>query len=244
MQGLGTRLQGLVKAMHAVFSPRRYSPVPSPYYPSRGFTLVEMIVAVGLFAVVMLICVTALLSLVDANKKAQALQSVMNNLNVAVDGMVRSVRMGTDYHCGLAGVSASGMLPLDCANSGDIVFAFEPFHDCSAAGTICDSGGHVPPTLYWYQVDTINGKPVGRLYRSADGTQSGGIAITAPEVSIENVRFFVSGSCPARIGYSCTPDNVQPKVLVYIKGSAGTAKATIHSTFHIQATAVQRVLDI
>ena len=60
-----------------------------------GFTLVEMIVAVALFAVVMLISVAALLALVDANRKAQALQSVMNNLNIALDGMVRSVRMGS-----------------------------------------------------------------------------------------------------------------------------------------------------
>jgi prepilin-type N-terminal cleavage/methylation domain-containing protein len=210
----------------------------------KGFTLVEMIVAVGLFAIVMLICVAALLSLVDANKKAQALQSVMNNLNVAIDGMVRSVRMGTDYHCGASGVSVSGMLPADCAYPGDTFFAFEPFHDCTDPNTVCDSAGNVPPTLYWYQVDTIGGKSVGRLYRSTDGTESSGIAITAPEVSIDSVKFFVTGSCPARAGYSCAPDDVQPKILMDIEGSAGATKVTIHTTFHIQATAVQRVLDI
>src|SRR3989338_5238251 len=64
---------------------------------SRGFTLVEMIVAIGLFSVVMVVCVGALLSLVNANRKAQALQSVMNNLNIALDGMARSVRMGNTY---------------------------------------------------------------------------------------------------------------------------------------------------
>ena len=201
----------------------------------RGFTLVEMIVAVGLFAVVMIICVTALLSMVDANRKAQALQSVMNNLNVAIDGMVRAVRMGTDYHCGLTGASVSGMLPADCGYPGDTFFAFEPYH----TGT-----DPVPPWFFWYQQDTVNGKLVGRLYRSTDGTQSGGIAITAPEVSIDRVRFFVTGSCPARAGYSCTPDDVQPKVLMVIEGSAGNTKITTHTTFHIQATAVQRVLDI
>jgi len=211
---------------------------------TRGFTLVEMIVAVGLFSVVMLISVTALLSLVNANKKAQALQSVMNNLNVTIDGMVRSVRMGSNYHCGSSGASASGMLPVDCGYPGDTFFAFEPFHDCTDPETVCDAQGNVPPTFYWYQSDTIDGKPVGRLYRSTDGTQTGGIPITAPEVSIDRVRFFVTGSCPARAGYSCTPDNIQPKVLVVIEGSAGTTKATIYTTFHVQATAVQRVLDI
>src|ERR1044072_4174389 len=95
----------------------------------RGFTLVEMIVAVGLFAVVMVVCVTALLSLVEANRKAQALQSVMNNLNIAIDGMVRGVRMGSDYHCGYGGTYA---VPADCA-LGDTLLAFQPFHETSGA---------------------------------------------------------------------------------------------------------------
>src|SRR5882672_10508798 len=72
----------------------------------RGFTLVEMIVAVALFAIVMLVCVGALLALVGANKKVHALQSVMNNLNVTLDGMVRQIRMGSNYD-GYSGTGCS-----------------------------------------------------------------------------------------------------------------------------------------
>lgn len=197
----------------------------------RGFTLVEMIIAVGLFAIVMLICTAALLSLVDANKKAQALQSVMNNLNVAVDGMVRSVRMGSQYHCGTSG---NYTVAQDCASGvtgtlsdGEVVnalFAYQPYY----------SGTTPPPRiLYWFQRDS-NG--IGRLYKSETGDVSGGLPITAPEVSIESVSFYVSGATNA--------DNLQPKVLIVIKGSAGGAKANVKTTFHIQATAVQRVLDL
>ena len=67
---------------------------------SRGFTLIEMLVSVALFAIVMLIAGSTLLSLVYANRKAQALQSVMNNLNISLDDMVRNVRMGSNYRCG------------------------------------------------------------------------------------------------------------------------------------------------
>lgn len=179
-----------------------------------------MIVAVGLFAVVMLVSVSALLALVNANRKAQALQAVMNNLNVAVDGMVRSARMGSTYHCGAAG---SYTLAADCS-SGDTLFAFEPFHP----GT--DS---VPPWVYWYATDQ-NG--IGRLYKSEDGTLTGGVPVTAPEVAIESATFYVIGSTRA--------DSTQPKVLMIIKGSAGGTKITTQSTFHIQATAVQRILDL
>lgn len=86
---------------------------------SRGFTLVEMLVAVAIFAIVMTMSVSALMDMVSATRKAQAIQSVMNNLNVALDGMVRNVRMGTRYHCGNPGDSASSLATVaDCTSSG------------------------------------------------------------------------------------------------------------------------------
>lgn len=185
---------------------------------TRGFTLIEMIVATGLFAVVMVVSVGALLSLVTANRKAQALQSVMNNMNVSIDSMVRAVRMGTSYHCG----SGTYTVPQDCV-SGDSMLAFVPYH----------TGSTVQPWIYWYATDS-NG--VGRLYKSEDGTTSSGLPITAPEVRIESVRFYVLGSTSG--------DSQQPKVLIIIKGSAGNTQFVTSSTFHIQATAIQRVLDL
>ena len=56
-----------------------------------------MIVSVALFAIVMLVCVSTLLALTAANRKVHALQSVMDNLNVTLDGMVRDIRMGSVY---------------------------------------------------------------------------------------------------------------------------------------------------
>ena len=182
-----------------------------------GFTLIEMIVAVGLFAVVMLVSVGALLSLVTANRKAQGLQSVMNNMNVAIDGMVRAVRMGSVYHCGAGTYTAHR----DCS-AADSILAFEPYH----------TGPAVPPWIYWFAQDS-NG--VGRLYKSEDGTLNG-LPITAPEVNINSVTFYVLGSASG--------DTQQPKVLIVIKGSAGSASLITSTTFHIQATAVQRILDL
>lgn len=195
-------------------------------HQQRGFTLVEMIVAVALFSVVMLVSVGALLSLVTANRKAQALQSVMNNLNIAVDGMVRSIRIGTTYHCDTGNFTT----PADCSN-GATIFAFEPYHDSSQ--------GAVPPWIYWFAQDS-NG--VGRLYKSEDGTMAGGVPITSPDVAINSVMFYVIGSCPVR-GGTCN-DQLQPKVLIVIKGTAGAASVKTITTFHIQATAVQRILDL
>ena len=72
----------------------------------------------ALFAIVMLIASATLLSLVAANRKAEALQSVMNNLNISLDEMVRNVRMGSNYRCNS---QAEPVPPADgdCAGGGD-----------------------------------------------------------------------------------------------------------------------------
>lgn len=194
----------------------------TPYHFSpesdKGFTLVEMIVAIGLFAVVMLVSVGALLALINANRKAHALQSVMNNLNITLDGMVRSVRMGSVYHCGGSGVSPP-LQPSDCGQ-GNSTFAFEPFGS-SASGE---------PWVYSFATDASG---IGRLYKSENGQAA--VAVTAPEVSIEEVEFYVVGTTRG--------DSVQPKVVIVVKGTAGLSESN-KTTFHIEATAVQRVLDL
>lgn len=196
-------------------------------HDERGFTLVEMIVAVALFAIVMLVSVGALLSLTAANRKAQALQSVMNNLNIALDGMVRSIRMGTMYH-GAGGDAPCGnsdyTVPADCPNGGT-VFAFEPF-------------GGDPSKLddqkWVYSYDSN----AGRIYKSEkSGISDTFIPVTAPEITITDMKFYVVGT--ARDG-----DTTQPKVVITVSGTAGAANVKTRTSFSLQATAVQRVLDL
>ena len=184
-----------------------------------------MIVSVALFSIVMVVCVGALLSLVNANRKAQALQSVINNLNIALDGIVRNARMGSTYHCGAV---SSPLSPADCRRSGDTTFAFEPFGSTFNSQTNTWSK---QPWVYTFGNDE-NG--VGRIYKSENGEIS--VPITAPEVSITDMTFYVVGAARG--------DTIQPKVLIVIKGTAGIQGSTARTSFHIQATAVQRLLDL
>lgn len=175
-----------------------------------------MIVAVALFAIIMLVAVGALLSLVDANRKARTLESVMNNLNISLDSMVRGMRMGSTYNCGGALIpSAAGA---DCP-TGDDLFSFAPYGS--------DVSQQNERYVYFFQD--------ARLYRSQNGGADS-MPITAPEIEIEDVKFYVIGTEPG--------DIVQPKVVVVIKGTAGSDKLKTRTTFYIQATAVQRSLDI
>ena len=184
---------------------------------NRGFSLIELMVSVALFSTVMIVSIGSLLALADANRKAQALQSVMNNLNTAIDGMVRSMRMGSIYHCGSGGVLTT---PLSCENSGAIIF-FEEF----------DGDLNNAADQWAYQYDSIT----KRLYKSED---SGGtwFALTAPEIQMDEVKFFVVGAD--------NTDQIQPKVVVVLRGTAGGTSAKTRTTFSVQSTAVQRAIDI
>ncbi len=182
-----------------------------------GFTLVEMIVATALFSVVMLVSVSALLSLVNANRKAQALQSVMNNLNIALDSMVRSARMGSDYDGSEGCGSADSLNPNDCL-VGTATLSFKPFGSTAAAW------------IYRLNLSTH------RIEKSVTGDLFDAFPITAPDVTIDDLKFYVVGTTRG--------DVTQPKIVIVVKGSAGAPGSKARTTFHIQSTAVQRILDI
>jgi len=65
----------------------------------RGFTLIEIIISLGIFAVVAVIAIGALLKVLSANKKAQSVQDAVTNLNFAMDTMLRDIRTGSKYDC-------------------------------------------------------------------------------------------------------------------------------------------------
>ena len=67
---------------------------------ARGFTLVELIVAVGLFALVMTIASGAYIIMIGASRHAQAIATGVDNLSFALDEMTREIRTGTQYSCG------------------------------------------------------------------------------------------------------------------------------------------------
>ncbi len=196
-----------------------------------GFTLIEMLVSIALFAIVMVVCVGALLSLVVANKKAQALESVMNNLNISLDDMVRSIRAGSTFNCGSTAVPNLGVTAADCT-AGDTTFSFTPFGK--------DATVQNQRTVYRYisNCPTPSGGTVGCIERSLDGGADYD-SLTAPEVSISAMEFYVVGTLAGSAG-----DHTQPRVIITISGTAGAGNVKTSTTFHLQATAMQRALDI
>ncbi|MEK7610004.1 MAG: type II secretion system protein [Patescibacteria group bacterium] len=67
----------------------------------KGFSLVEMIVSMGIFSIVAVVALGAMAKIISANRKAQALQSSITNLNFALDSMSREMGTGINFNCSL-----------------------------------------------------------------------------------------------------------------------------------------------
>jgi len=132
----------------------------------EGFTLVELLVAISLFIVVVVISMGAILSVFDANKKAQSSKTVVDNLNIAVENMARTVRFGTNYHCGSDGYLST---PTDCSN-GDTSLAVS------------------------FEGSTIVYRLNGTAIQISNNGGSTYTNITSPETIIEYLKFYVFGS--------------------------------------------------
>jgi len=136
----------------------------------KGFTLIELMVSVAIFSIVMTMSLGALLSIIAAERKAETLKSVVNNLHFALDSMTRSIRTGYGYNCG----SSSGG---NCASGGTILYftdaAGRSMAYCRGNGSTCDASGTAI-------LEKINAGPF--------------VPITTPEVLISNFTFYLVGA--------------------------------------------------
>ena len=63
----------------------------------NGFTLIEIIVAIGIFTAVITMALATFLNISNIQRKAGALRAINDNLNFAVEMMSREIRTGKNY---------------------------------------------------------------------------------------------------------------------------------------------------
>lgn len=186
---------------------------------NRGFTLVELMVSIAIFAIIITMSTGAILILIDANAKAQALYQATSNVSYALDFMSREMRMGYDYNC----VSSMGeTIPTGvngCLTGTAVAFTREK--DSHRVG---------------YR---LNAGVIERKDRD-DPSSSSWAPITSDVVVIDSFTLKVTGTTPL------SSNNMdQPTAEIHIKGSMKNNNGLDSGTsFILQTFITQRRIDI
>jgi prepilin-type N-terminal cleavage/methylation domain-containing protein len=186
---------------------------------NKGFTLIEMLVAVALFSIVLVVAMGAILTVIDANRKAQTLSSVMTNLNFAIESMTRSIKTGVDPE--LSGSGINQILSVDANDLSSNNFTREKIQfKLSNDSAIC-------------------GGTFSCIARKKGNDPF--LPITAPEVDIKNLEFSLVGE--SEPPNQSTGEINQPITHIAVQGVVKISN-DIESSFKIQTSVSQRRLNI
>jgi len=157
----------------------------------RGFTLIEMLVSISLFSIVLVIVLGAMLTIINVNRRAQALASVINNFNASIESMNRVIKSAEPGSIEVDGTYNGGdgnTINLSINNQYGLV------------GSGMDGIVYVS-----FRLDE------GRIERKI-GEQPGvgtWLAVTADDVTIQVLRFIEN------------VEPTQPEVIIIMAGEAG-----------------------
>ncbi len=198
---------------------------------NKGFSIIEMLVALALFATVALVALTSVISLVGANDKARTTRNALDNLSFAIEDMTRNLRFGKNYYCrpsGSEGVPISITIStprLDCQGGGSYMAFMNKF-------------GYI--VLYRY--DSVNKrilkKETSIKWGSADFTDNfndGYEPITSlTDLEISLFKIYVIDDNPVTTAQRAT---------IVIQGTAGVRVAT-KSSFNVMTSVFSRTVPV
>lgn len=189
--------------------------ITTKQFSQKGFTLVELMVSLTLFTIVVLAAVSTLYTVNAASRKVQAMRTVMDNLNFAVESMSRTIRTGTGIVCG-----GAGSVNPNCS------FETQSGDDALLVQSTLGQEQTVEYRLGTHQ----NGNGAIQKRQTQGGITSEWIAMTTPEIDIDQLMFYVDG-----VGAG---DARQPSVQIVVNGIATTISDV--APFAIQTYVSQR----
>lgn len=180
----------------------------------KGFSLIEVIVSIALFAVILTASLGSLLVIIDVNRQTKAIKLVVNNLNLAMEGMSRELRVGSNI----------------CATDNQ---DFAP--DAS-----CNTGAGGQDSIY-FTTDVGEISSRFRLHNNSIERRigSGGtsLALTGSDITVDDMLFYIRG-----VGESGPQADIQPSVLIVLAGHVQQADQIVN--FNLQTVVSQRKLEL
>lgn len=156
---------------------------------ATGFTLLEMLVSIGIFAVVIVSSISVILSIGGAQQKVSNTQNIQDNVRFMLELMTKEMRQGTNYtgqNCSgdqCAGVlfrNFQGAVTGYCSENG-VIKRMENSTEC-AGGSPMTSGNVIITKLLFYLLGTGCGPADGqpRVTVAISGRSAG------PKASLES----------------------------------------------------------
>ncbi|MDQ5901329.1 MAG: hypothetical protein QG580_44 [Patescibacteria group bacterium] len=195
---------------------------------NKGFTLIEVMISVGLFTVIMIIGITAILGVNNTYRKSRSMRAAIDNLSFIMEDMSRNIRLGYSYRC----LDSIEVVPTEIEEPRDGFgckgIAFEPFWDPVSG----DSGDQV---IYYIFEDPNTG--IGSIFKSDAGGVDGSFSpMNSLNVDIDPIKssFFI-------VGAESDSDFTQPFVAINLSGVASSSSQS--TDFSLQTFVTQRLLD-
>lgn len=204
---------------------------------NKGFTIIEIMIAVGLFTVIMVIGIGAVLKVNEVHKKTQNSREVIDNLHFIIEDMSRNIRLGSIYNCRASegGLGVAEDCPYEEGVSPYLSMAFERVD------------GNPDPLAYddqvVYRIVQIPGTENYRIMKgtgigcATHPTGSGCLILTPDEIHID----------PNKSGFNISNaensiDGVEPSVIIRLSGDI--VYQSIVTPFSLQTTISQRQIDL
>ncbi len=203
---------------------------------ARGFTLVELIVAVGIFTSVITIATGALFSAQAVNAKLEQTRVILDGVNLAAEIMSRDIRYGSNFHCTNNKSDPTYLLRKSCAHpTGNSVLLFKP------SIALPGSTDSLQDRIAYYLVDGVlyrDEMPYGALVRTSQ--------VTSIDADVEDLTFFVVGanSSSGNSDDGSLSDYDQPLITFTLSGvTVPTRAITQPVRFSVQTSVSSRGLD-
>lgn len=185
---------------------------------NSGFTLMELVISIGIFAVVVMAAAGIMISVFAAQAKAVAVKDVLDNARFALELITREIRTGSDIQY--------PSTPSGCPHLG---IQFTSYNQGSAQERF----------YYWEDTDS-DGNPdaVMRVAMPSAGTIDCGLTqqLTSQEVI---VRSFIL----RKEGLNLGPEDGQPRITIGFTILSRDARYGEETDVSIQTTVVPRLRD-
>ncbi|MDP2741591.1 MAG: type II secretion system protein [bacterium] len=110
---------------------------------SRGFTLIELMVSLGIFSVVMLIATDGFIRSLKTERQASAFSFVNSNLSSVIEQMAKEIRTGKNFCANGILCSSSSQLSFVNANNKTVTYCLENSSIKKNIGVDCSPGQEI-----------------------------------------------------------------------------------------------------